>query len=477
MVSFAGLAAAVALQNEGFNNITIFEQDQRFNDRRQGFGMTLTNNETGALAKLGLREDCQRKNCPSTCHYIFASNGEILGYYGRYFQTAISRSTDTTTDSRSGFNLRIPRQELRQMLLARLNLSIINIMWGSKLIDYTEHEDKVIISVKSTNEMSTSDHEFDVVVGCDGIRSVVRELRDYKLYTSKSIPNPCPLKYLGVSVILGLSTYEDPLIHDRGFYVLDGVHRLFIMPFRQPEIKPHETICVDILNQKHCECINIDRSTLSPRLTMWQLSFSGMSEDQGVALRGSTPDKILSEAMNRVSSWFNPVQKIISNTVMSELWATPLYDRNPMEQTKSSLGSRVVVLGDACHPMSMFKGQGANQSMEDGPLLAKWLAKGSHVHKGDEPYDRRFNVKLLTRLKCFEREMIARTSKKVLASRASAVSLHSEEVLTEEFGIEGVDKSVFPTVLCRLRDNQVDANCGHDMDENVLKIVQATVKH
>jgi hypothetical protein len=39
-------------------------------------------------------------------------------------------------------------------------------------------------------------------------------------------------------------------------------------------------------------------------------------------------------------------------------------------------GSRVTVIGDACHPMAMFKGQGANQALMDGPLLAHWLGGG-----------------------------------------------------------------------------------------------------
>ena len=32
-----------------------------------------------------------------------------------------------------------------------------------------------------------------------------------------------------------------------------------------------------------------------------------------------------------------------------------------MAPKEKGRGSRVTVLGDACHPMSMFKGQGANQ--------------------------------------------------------------------------------------------------------------------
>ena len=40
------------------------------------------------------------------------------------------------------------------------------------------------------------------------------------------------------------------------------------------------------------------------------------------------------------------------------------------------LGSRVTLVGDACHPMSMFKGQGANQAMADAPLFTECLQGG-----------------------------------------------------------------------------------------------------
>jgi salicylate hydroxylase len=87
------------------------------------------------------------------------------------------------------------------------------------------------------------------------------------------------------------------------------------------------------------------------------------------------------------AGWMAPVTELIEHTDPSDIWATPLYDRLPMALRKSKSASnqnlfpasRITVVGDACHPMSMFKGQGANQALLDGPLLASWLSRGGDV--------------------------------------------------------------------------------------------------
>jgi 2-polyprenyl-6-methoxyphenol hydroxylase-like FAD-dependent oxidoreductase len=434
----AGLAAARALEQIPGIIVTIYERDKAFHDRRQGFGMTLTNNPTGALAKLGIREKCQEMSCPSSCHYIFDSLGQVLGYYGRYFDPKYHDAS--SEKSSQGFNLRIPRQELRRMLYEELEQSKVH--WGRKLLDYHDAGDKVqlVFHNESSNEKEVV--SVDLLVGCDGIRSIVRQLRDEKLYQHH--PNPCPLKYLGVSVIIGLSSYEHPLITDRGFYVLNGSHRLFIMPYRQP-------------------------SASSSRLTMWQLSFAGLTEEEAILLRGRSSAEMLAHAIERVQGWFDPIAEIILHSLLDEIWATPLYDRDPMQascMSKEAIDHPVVVLGDACHPMSMFKGQGANQAMEDGPLLAKWLAKDALLLKHDRK-------KLGVRLKCFEREMLARTSTKVLSSREAAGKLHSSAVLEEDFGIEGVEKQHLAQVFTVLKAQHIDATRAAALDGDILAAIQA----
>ena len=55
----------------------------------------------------------------------------------------------------------------------------------------------------------------------------------------------------------------------------------------------------------------------------------------------------------------------------------PAYDRWPLP-TFHDLQPRVAVLGDTAHPLSPFKGQGANQALADGVELATILCAGGN---------------------------------------------------------------------------------------------------
>jgi 2-polyprenyl-6-methoxyphenol hydroxylase-like FAD-dependent oxidoreductase len=318
----AGLACALAIQNQlllspplesRIGTVTVYERDELFSDRRQGFGLTLTNNPKGPLAVLGVLDECIQSNCPSTCHYVFDTTGKVLGYYGRAFKPDMDQIYDS---SRIG-NLRIPRQRLRKMLEDKLVPDTVK--WNMKLIDYTEEEEGIEL------DFGNCKVKVDVLIGADGFNSVVRQLKDTKV-ASKSTSSLCDRTYMGICVILGLSTLSHPLIDRRGFYVLDGIHRLFVMPFQ-------------ISSEKE------------PQLTMWQLSFAGLTEDEALIMKSSPPESLLRIALDKTSGWFPMVSTMIASTELKEVWCTALYDRATMTPRKrDDPESRVVVLGDAYVP-------------------------------------------------------------------------------------------------------------------------------
>ena len=247
------------------------------------------------------------------------------------------------------------------------------------------------------------------------------------------------------------------------------------------------------------------------KLTMWQLSFSDFTEEEGIRLRSASAEDLLKEALRRCNGWFDPVCDMIKCTPKREIWGTGLYDRNPMPLRGKDQGSRVTVMGDACHPMSMFKGQGANQALHDGPLLASWLDCGSgngnaikktkksqiivpdivgtvsantyrsvaeNLKLNKAVCSELTNQNIYTRLRCFEREMVARTASKVQASREAATQLHSPAVLTDSFRVEGVKAEMHGQLLQKLKKSDIGAHLSGDLEgimKNVLQELLADV--
>ena len=350
----AGLSAALALQENGFI-VSVFERDMTFSDRRQGYGLTLVNNPKGPLFDLGLLDRCVAEDCPSNAHWLFKPDGTILGYFGRAFkQMAPSSSSSSSSSLAEGRgNLRIPRQVLRKMMMDKLAPGTVQ--WGMKIVDYEEHADNVVVQFQRSSggcdAADTVEVTVDVLVGADGIRSLVRQLRAAKpgrilsTHTTSAATKPLgeasPLRYVGVAVILGITSAQHPLITQQGFYCVDGTHRLFTMPFEG-----------DSDNNSANEAQGSGGGT---KLTMWQLSFSDLDEEAAARLRALPPDALLDEARRRTAGWFAPVPAMIDSTPAAEVWATGLYDRDAMAMWAKDRGSRVTVMGDACHPMSMFK--------------------------------------------------------------------------------------------------------------------------
>jgi len=123
--------------------------------------MTITYNPDGPLAKLDLLEEVAKIDCPSRCHYLFDSEGFVRGYFGNEFydlgdkcsgSVDSERKRDTTAHTTSSANqakeiirgagqrgnIRIPRSELRNILLEALMKEAREI--ASKYADF-QHND------------------------------------------------------------------------------------------------------------------------------------------------------------------------------------------------------------------------------------------------------------------------------------------------------------------------------------------------
>jgi salicylate hydroxylase len=98
------------------------------------------------------------------------------------------------------------------------------------------------------------------------------------------------------------------------------------------------------------------------------LNFVGWTEHDTWSREDWTDRATVARALAAFEGWHPQVRQIIAAAETCFVWA--LFDREPLPRW--SLG-RITLLGDACHPMYPFMGQGAAQAIEDGATLAACL--------------------------------------------------------------------------------------------------------
>jgi len=136
------------------------------------------------------------------------------------------------------------------------------------------------------------------------------------------------------------------------------------------------------------------------------LNFVGWTEHDTWNREDWTDRATIERALAAFAGWHEQVSRIIAAADTCFIWA--LFDRDPLPSW--SMG-RMTLLGDACHPMYPFMGQGAAQAIEDGAALAACL---SAVGDGDVP----------AALRRYEEWRLPRVSRIQALSRANKTRFH-----------------------------------------------------
>jgi len=305
-----GIATALALRQRGVEAL-LFEQAEAF--RQVGAGIQISANATRILRTLGLGEALARVAVyPEGRDYRAWDDGDRLYY--------------TPLGARAEAHFGAPyyhvhRADLLDVLLGGLGNAGFRL--NAHVDRFDQDADGVTITLSDGGTAAG-----DVLVGADGIHSTVRA----QLF-GQELP-----RYTGNVAWRGLVPAERVADLDLGR--VTGVW-----------MGPNRSI--------------VQYYVAAGRTFNW----IGISRSEQPARESWLAEGRIEDALAEYDGWHDTIRTIIATT--PRVLRQALYDREPLPDWRIG---RVVLLGDAAHPMMPFYAQGAAQSIEDAYILAGCLA-------------------------------------------------------------------------------------------------------
>ncbi|MCU1546167.1 MAG: 2-polyprenyl-6-methoxyphenol hydroxylase [Homoserinimonas sp.] len=299
--------AAKALLERGVD-VAVYEQALQIGEI--GAGVQLTPNSLRLLERVGLLPEIERlgvAESPSSTYY-------------RMDGTPVAPVV--TTDSSGQYGVYgMHRADLLSILADSLPSDVINV--GHKCVGLDQDDDGVRLSFANG-----ATAEADVVIGADGIHSVMQ-------------------KYVS----------EPSLPVDSGKVAYRG-----LIPAEKLPAWPANTFQLWMGEGKHFLVFPVRGGT--------QINYVGFvpSNEHAAESWSAVGDPAVLAA--EFAGWDPRIEELLTQVETTFWWG--LYDREPLQLWTNN---RLTLLGDAAHPMLPHLGQGANQSIEDGAALAMLLAE------------------------------------------------------------------------------------------------------
>jgi salicylate hydroxylase len=310
-----GLSAALHLLRAGFD-VHVYEQSRAL--REVGAGINVPQNAARVIHALGLGEKLASLGVmPVAVHQQRWADGRTL------LRTPLGLEVERHFGFRQ---YQSHRADVLNMLVQALPAERMHV--GHRLTAFRERGEKIEAQFENGARVSA-----DALIGADGIHSTVqRQLfgatppRFTGCYAYRGLVPAEKLKHLDLEVVLQLTLGP-------------GKHfvRYFVAGMRY-------------------------------------VNFVAIIEQDSWTKESWTDRGDVSEARAAFAGWHKDVSGVLNALEETFIWG--LFDRAPLAQW--SIG-RVTLLGDACHPMLPFVGQGAAQAIEDGVILAACLGKYDDV--------------------------------------------------------------------------------------------------
>jgi 2-polyprenyl-6-methoxyphenol hydroxylase-like FAD-dependent oxidoreductase len=296
-----GLTAAASMEQRGIR-YRVFEQSTEL--REVGAGLTLWPNACRVLRQLGLLDHVVDQGALLERAEIRREDGKIL-------------VANRPTDGADAPMVAIHRAALHAALLGALPEDAIQL--GCRLVRYEEAGDGVVAHFRDETVARG-----DVLVGADGLRSVVRAL----------IHGEHPPNYAGYVAWRGVAGLRPP----------------------------HAGLAVETWGRG----ARFGMVPISNNSVYWYATANepeGSTDEAGERVR---------QLMRRFGHWHRPIREVIEATPEDRILRNEIADRDPVPSW--GLGP-ATLLGDAAHPMTPNLGQGACTAIEDAFVLARCLSR------------------------------------------------------------------------------------------------------
>jgi 2-polyprenyl-6-methoxyphenol hydroxylase-like FAD-dependent oxidoreductase len=309
-----GLASAIGLRRVG-HEVVVLERAGALEEI--GAGLSMAPNALAALDRLGVGDELRRRGGIARRILIRNRRGGVL--------------SEIHAQGREWEVVGVHRADLQDVLVRAA--ADADVRLGLACVGFTESSEAVAAVLDDGLEI-----EGDLLVGADGIHSVVR----------RQLTGDDPPLYAGYFGWRAVIDFDDPAV-------------------------------TETFTESWGATFRVGLVTIGHRRLYWFVSELA-AEDAPLP---DDPNAYFSDCLR---DWHHPIPAVVAETPPDTLTRLPIHDRKPLVEWGRG---RVTLLGDAAHPMTPNLGQGAAQALEDAVVLADALSEATDPVAALRAYERR----------------------------------------------------------------------------------------